>query len=308
MVSTHADNFKINPLGYKGTQLRLCARFTTVKNEGESNMLKKLYPKGKTKAFVLSYDDGVLQDVRLVSLINKYGLKATFNLNSYLMETEFQWIHSTGLPIKRLPCSVVKSLYAGHEVASHTRTHPYMENLSEKEIMREMSEDKEALEKLLGFEVNGFAVPFDYYSDLIEVCAKKCGFEYARTSQESLSLGSFRDYHRWQGTVFHLNGMLDQLMAEFLNTTDELSFFQLIGHSYDLDTENMWNKTENIFSQVSSSDDILPMTNIELVRYLKAMNKAEISNTQIVNYSDSDLYFSDGNSTFCLHPNETLKL
>ena len=37
---------------------------------------------GKCKAVTFSYDDGVSQDVRLIALLDKYGLKATFNLNS----------------------------------------------------------------------------------------------------------------------------------------------------------------------------------------------------------------------------------
>ena len=44
--------------------------------------MRKLYPGGKRKAFNITYDDGVLQDVRFVQLLNRYGLKGTFNLNS----------------------------------------------------------------------------------------------------------------------------------------------------------------------------------------------------------------------------------
>ena len=33
------------------------------------------FPQGKKKAFTLSYDDGVEQDIRLVSLMNQYGVK-----------------------------------------------------------------------------------------------------------------------------------------------------------------------------------------------------------------------------------------
>lgn len=40
---------------------------------------------GKRKALTFSYDDGVLQDERLIRIFNKYGLKATFNLNSELL-------------------------------------------------------------------------------------------------------------------------------------------------------------------------------------------------------------------------------
>ena len=57
-----------------------------IKTTAEVLMVKKLYPYGKKKAFNVTYDDGVLQDIRFVELLNKYGLKGTFNLNSGLME------------------------------------------------------------------------------------------------------------------------------------------------------------------------------------------------------------------------------
>ena len=43
---------------------------------------------GKSKALTLSYDDGVVQDIRLIEILNKYGIKATFNINTgrYLPE------------------------------------------------------------------------------------------------------------------------------------------------------------------------------------------------------------------------------
>lgn len=83
-------------------------------------MIKKLYPNGKSKAFNVSYDDGVLQDIRFVKLLNQYGLKGTFNLNSGLMENEFEWIHESGCIVKRLPKEKVLSLYDGqHILKSH---------------------------------------------------------------------------------------------------------------------------------------------------------------------------------------------
>ena len=45
---------------------------------------RMLWSKGRRKAFTLSYDDGITQDIRLVELLKKYGVKATFNLNSGL--------------------------------------------------------------------------------------------------------------------------------------------------------------------------------------------------------------------------------
>ena len=40
------------------------------------------FPGGKLKALTFSYDDGVEQDVRLIEIFKKYGLRGTFNLNS----------------------------------------------------------------------------------------------------------------------------------------------------------------------------------------------------------------------------------
>ncbi len=41
------------------------------------------------KYLTFSYDDGVTQDIRLIELFNKYGMKATFNINSGLLEIQF---------------------------------------------------------------------------------------------------------------------------------------------------------------------------------------------------------------------------
>ncbi len=254
-------------------------------------MIRKLYPFGKAKAFNVTYDDGVLQDIRFVEMLNTYNLKGTFNLNSGLMKNEFEWVHESGCVVKRLNEEKVLSLYSGHEIASHTLTHPYMDGKSEAEILYELKEDKKNLENLFQREIKGFAVPFDYYSDLIEKCAEKCGFEYARISEESLSFRPQTEYHRWKATVFHLDDSLEKLAYDFINTDEELALFQIVGHSYDLDTEKMWDKIESIFKEISSQDDVLPMTTIEIVEYLKAMEKAEITDSHIINNSDTSLWF-----------------
>ena len=81
-------------------------------------MIKKLYPKGKSKAFNITYDDGVVQDIRLIELLNRYGLKCTFNLNSALLG-------KPGLLIRenqrichyKVHPEDVKYIYEGHEIA-----------------------------------------------------------------------------------------------------------------------------------------------------------------------------------------------
>ena len=158
--------------------------------------------------------------------------------------------------------------------------------------MSELLMDKMNLERLFQREIKGFAVPFDYYSELIESCVKKCSFEYARISEESHSFTPKRDYYRWKATVFHTDATLTDLTLQFINTNKELALLQIAGHSYDLDTENMWETIENIFKSISSQDDILPMTTIEIIDYLKAMDRAKITDRYIQNNSDISLWFS----------------
>ena len=43
-----------------------------------------VFPGGKSRAFTLSYDDGVVQDRRLAEIFRKRGLKCTFNIGSGL--------------------------------------------------------------------------------------------------------------------------------------------------------------------------------------------------------------------------------
>lgn len=269
------------------------------------NMIKKLYPGGKAKAFNITYDDGVQQDIRFVEMLNKYGIKGTFNLNSGLMKEEFEWTHESGLVVKRLPEKVVVDLYQNHEVASHTLSHPYMYNLTEAEIMNELVTDKTNLQRLFGRTVFGFAVPFDYYSDLIEKCVMNSGFEYARISEESYSYIPGTDYYRWKAGIFHLNSDLEAFVEEFLKTDEELALCQIVGHSYDLDTECMWDRIEAILKKVSEDTDVVPVTTIELVRYLKAMRNATVEEFAIKNNSDIDLWFNVDGEIKVLCPGES---
>lgn len=266
--------------------------------------MRKLYPGGKAKAFNITYDDGVLQDVRFVQMLNKYGLKGTFNLNSQLMESEFSWTHPCGMEVKRLSCQAVEGLYDGHEIASHTLTHPYMHDLPEWELMRQLGEDRQILERKFHREVKGFAVPFDYYSDLIASCAGNCGFEYARMSEFSLSYKPCTDWYYWKTGVYHIMPELVPFAEGFLTTDEELAVCQIVGHSYDLDAENLWDTMESICAAVAVREDVWSCTNLELVRYLKAMECCEIAGECVENRSNMDLWFEIGGEAVLLHPGE----
>ena len=270
-------------------------------------MIQRRYPGGKRKAFNISYDDGVLRDIRFVQLLNRYGLKGTFNLNYGLMHSGFTWQHECGMSVRRIPEEQVVSVYQGHEVASHSYSHPYFDNAAETEILKELGSDKFFLERLFGREVAGYATPFYYYSDLMADCVRHCGFEYARISEESNDYSIPADLYRWRGSKFHWDSDLKDFVLQFLNTDQELALCQLVGHSYDLDVLDLWEQMEHIFRWVSDNDEIWPCTHIELVHYLKNMNLAVVSDQGINNESDAELWFWVDGKTVKLGPGEKIQ-
>ena len=98
---------------------------------------------GKLKAFTMSYDDGVSQDIRLIEILNRYGLKATFNLNSGLFGQQ-RILRVRGVPVNhdRLKAEDIRCIYAGHEVAAHTVNHAMLPACSQEEIVREVEVDR----------------------------------------------------------------------------------------------------------------------------------------------------------------------
>ena len=137
------------------------------------------------KILTFSYDDGTMQDVRLAALFHKYGMKATFNLNSGLFGHEKELIRCD-VPVRwdQVQATDVKYIYEGHEVAAHTLTHPSLPQQTDEEIIRQVENDRLALSELCGYEVVGFAYPGggqNYTDHVTQLIRENTGVRYART-------------------------------------------------------------------------------------------------------------------------------
>ena len=137
------------------------------------------FPEGKKKALTLSYDDGVEQDIRLIEIMQKHGLKGTFNLNSGLYAPEGT-VYPTGTIHRRMTKKQVTELYkeSGMEVAVHGLTHPFLEQLPENVCLNEVIKDRENLEEQFDTIIRGMAYPFGTYSDEVVACLKHAGIAY----------------------------------------------------------------------------------------------------------------------------------
>ena len=271
-------------------------------------MIRPLYPGGKAKACNFSYDDGVKEDIRLVALLNQYGLKATFNLNSVLMQQQFQWVHPCGLVVQRLTTQEVSGLYDGHEVASHTCTHPYMDHFSREQMLWELGQDRANLQQLFGHSIAGYATPFHFYNDTLAQCVQEAGFSYGRISETDPSYSPWRDRYRWKPGIFHLDDGLESYVEGFLRTQEPLALCQIVGHSYDLEAEDRWAQMEALFRRLGQQENVWHCTHLQLITYLQALQQLRCEDGQLENPSGQTLWLNVMEQTIALSPGETITL
>lgn len=227
---------------------------------------------GKMKAVTFSYDDGITQDRKLIDLFNRYGLKATFNINSELLGTSISLIRNdfTIAHCKPRPCELPK-IYSGHEVAVHTLTHPNLTELTdENEIIRQVAQDKKNLSEIIGYDVVGMAYPgggVNFNSNVAEIIRNNTDIKYARTTVCTGNFDLQENLLEFKPTVYHLNWReMFNLAEDFIALKpDSPKLFYIWGHSYEFDYENTWSRMEEFCKFISGHDDIFYGTNKEVL-------------------------------------------
>ena len=223
---------------------------------------------GKKKAITFSYDDGVTQDIRLIDLFNKYGLKGTFNINSGYLGQSGELIRE-GVHVRhdKVAPDMLRGIYEGHEVATHSVTHPDLTKLSDEAIIREIENDRIKLSELVGYDVVGHAYPFGTCNRRVaDILDTRTGVKYARTVVSTHNFDIQTDLQLFNPTVYHHREMdeMFRLGEEFLNLkTDEPKLFYIWGHAYEFDIHNDWNRFEEFLEMISHREDIFYGTNAE---------------------------------------------
>ena len=228
------------------------------------------YPGGLSKALTLSYDDGVKQDIRMIEILDKYGIKCTFNINSGCFSKD-------GDTSRRMTRERALELYKNspHEVAVHAYTHPFLESLPTAQAAVEVLEDRRQLEKMFGGVIRGMAYPFGTYNDDVVNVLRVSGIAYARTTKSTEKFDLPNDWLRLPATCHHNNPRLMELAKDFVNkkVTNAPRLFYLWGHTYEFDDRDNWNVIEEFCQEVANKDDIWYATNIEIYDYVTAFNR-----------------------------------
>ena len=227
---------------------------------------------GKNKAITFSYDDGVTQDRQLIEILNRYGLKATFNINSGLLDRpdDFLMIDGKKIGHAKVSAAEVRRLYQGHEVAVHTLTHPNLTELDEQEIVRQVEEDRKNLSALAGYEVTGMAYPCGGVNNddrVAQVLKEHTAVRYARTITSSNSFAPQENLLRFNPSVYHLDWAdMEKMADEFLAMQAETpQLFYIWGHSYEFDINDTWDRFEAFCKKISGHSDIFYGTNREVL-------------------------------------------
>ena len=222
------------------------------------------------KGLTFSYDDGVTQDIRLAALFHKYGMKATFNLNSGLLGCGGS-LNREGsvVPFDKVKPEDVKHIYMGHEVAGHALTHPCLPRQTDEEIIRQVEEDRVKLSELCGYEVLGFAHPFgNYDSRVTELIKSNTGIQYCRTVKSTHSFDIQENLYEFNPTVYHHRewDKMFELGEQFLNLkTDRPAVFYVWGHAFEFDIHDTWQRFEEFLKMMAGKDDITYGTNSQLL-------------------------------------------
>ena len=87
---------------------------------------------------------------------------------------------------EKYPEYVKKIDEAGHEIGTHSKTHPYMSKLSEAEIRAELSSSSEAITAVTGKKVDLFPPPYGDYDNLVIDTAKSMGIYSIQWDVDSL--------------------------------------------------------------------------------------------------------------------------
>ena len=109
---------------------------------------------------------------KILDTLDFYNVKATFFVVEFWAE--------------KYPEVLKKIVDKGHEVGTHSKTHPKMSRLSVSKIEDELKSSVEAIEKIGGKKVTLFRPPFGDYDDELIETAEKLGLKTIQWSVDSL--------------------------------------------------------------------------------------------------------------------------
>ena len=274
----------------------------------KSTEIDWVYPNGNHKALIMSYDDGLDDDIALAQLFDRYGIIGTFHLNSGLLDTRAIWYQ--GKPNEFLGTYLSKDtllyVFKNHEIAVHGTYHKALIGLSDEEILEEINVDIENLTILSDRKISSMAYAFGSTNDHVAEVIGTTPLTNARTVKPSYNFELPQDYYLWNPTC-HDSEALEYLEAYLSLDSPSLSLFYVWGHSWELrDTL----RNQNILkfcNEIGDRDDIWYTGAGDFADYHASLKVLEIGPQQIVNPEGNGVvYYREKGQLKSLNPGQRL--
>ena len=137
----------------------------------------------------LTFDDGY-EDFyfEVFPYLGEFHLKPTVFLVTDCIGSTNAWDEAAGFPSKRLlnKQQILEMSRHGVRFGSHTLTHPWLPDVSDVELRREVVESKRRLEDLLGSEVDTFAYPGGCHDERVRAAVAEAGYKLAFSTRPGL--------------------------------------------------------------------------------------------------------------------------
>ena len=102
-----------------------------------------------------------------------------------------------GTWIDKYPEAVKKIYEAGHEIGSHSNTHPHVNNLSAEKNLEEIKLSVNKIEKITGQKTNLYRAPYGEYNDTVIQTAQENGYYTIQWNLDTLDYNGLTGEEMW---------------------------------------------------------------------------------------------------------------
>lgn len=99
--------------------------------------------------------------------------------------------------IDKYPEAVKKIYEAGHEIGSHSNTHPHVNNLSSEKNLEEINLSVNKIEKITGQKTNLYRTPYGEYNDNVIQTAQENGYYTIQWDLDTLDYEGLTGEEMW---------------------------------------------------------------------------------------------------------------
>ena len=153
---------------------------------------------------VLTFDDGFRNVLEYgLQPLARHKYRAIQFLVSNLIGKSNEWEERKGEAREPLmdAAQVREWLDAGHEIGSHTRTHPFLTRLSRHEAREEITASKKSLEDCFGRPIEHFCYPYGDWNEAVRDLVLEAGYATACTTSFGVNTPSIPPFELRRITV-----------------------------------------------------------------------------------------------------------